>query len=85
MSNMVFKSSTLASALGVAILSAVLTGSTLTAPDESAQKGDLRLAASGCAGGCTDKDSTRLTRYETEVFIDRDNGVITLERNRIGE
>lgn len=84
MSALHLRSATLASALGIALLGAVLAGSTLTIPDEQGQKGNLRLAASDCINGC-DKEATRLTHYETAVTVDRDSGMITLERHRIGD
>jgi hypothetical protein len=84
MSTIHFRSSVLASAFGIALLGAVLTGSTVTVPDEVGRKGDLRLAASDCFGGCA-KNTTRLTHYETAVDVDQANGVITLERERIGD
>lgn len=78
------RSPALASAFGITLLGAVLTGSTLAVPDEAGRKGDLRPVASNCEGGCT-KELTRLTHFETDVGVDYDNGVITLERARIGD
>jgi hypothetical protein len=76
------RSSALATAFGVALLGGVLAGSTLTVPDETGRKGDLRLAASSCPD-C--KAEERLTHYSTDVIVDRDAGLITLVRERIGD
>lgn len=76
------RSSALATAFGVALLGGVLAGSTLTVPDEAGRKGDLRVVASDCQG-CANAGE-RLAHFETDVVVDRDAGLITLVRDRVG-
>ena len=78
------RSPALASAFGITLLTAVLTGSAIPVPDEAGSKGDLRVVASGCRDGCS-ASLSRLTHYDTRVDVDRANGIITLERERLAD
>ena len=82
MSAVRFRSSAIATAFGIALLGGVLSGSTVTVPDEAARKGDLHLLATAC-NDC--KGGDRLVHYTTDVVVDRDAGIVTLVRERVGD
>ena len=78
-----FKSSIIASAMGAAVLAAALTASTLTVPDESGHKGNLRAPATPlCDANDCPSDPARLGGYETLVDSDPAHGLTTLIRYR---
>lgn len=85
MSPAYFKSSIVASAIGVAVLAAALSVSTLNVPNEVGAKSDLRFTPVACVGSVCEDDQSDFGGYETIVTTDSLNGITTLMRQPVSD